>query len=551
MNKLSTLLEQHIASFKDNYPEIASLHEDMKEHKDSFLEKFNVKFWLSHGHMLDTSIGDASKDISILDLGTQLGFMPHFLKSIGFTDVSSTNSSMEAQTGLSDLELCWDSLLEVPPIDLNIKPQEHFILPKKYDVILCSQSNILWKSDKVLKYSSNHLTQEAFSFHNNGTIDTFFSPYDVDDIKYLVQNLRQYLNVGGKAVIQPFPFPYYLDSFEEELRLIKGYQLSSMSNYFHEQKTIINIDEKYLDYFIIPKDHYYIAGDRGLVGKNYTNFLKQNCSGGNTSNIDYTNIEQTREAIKNATPSYVVINAASVGGLLEDLDRSFELLLCNLKIQNNLFEVCAENNIERVLLQGSTCSYPEHGEQPFKEHQLMGGPLFDGYLTTALPKLVGMYQCRASNDKRKTKWRTAINTNLFGPGDRTGKHAHAVGALMQKFVNAIQSNCNEIEIWGSGNQSRDILYIKDAICAMDIILKNDRYDTVNVASGVEITIKELVEHLIHISKYKGKIRYNTDKPEGVKNRAIDNSRLTELGWEPKYTLEDALAETYKWYYDNS
>jgi GDP-L-fucose synthase len=558
MNKLSTLLEQHIISFKDNYPEIASLHEDMKEHKHSFLEKLDAKYtpssyWVSHGHMLDTGIGNASKDISILDLGTQFGFMPHFLKSIGFTNVSSTNSYKEASTGLPDLKLCWDSLLEVPPIDLHIKPQKHFILPKKYDVILCSQSNILWKSDKVLKYNSkNLLTREAFSYNiDSESYDVFFTPYDVDDIEYLMQNLRQYLNVGGKAVVQPFPFPYYLDHFEKELRLIKRYQLSSMSNYFHERKKKSNVYEKYLDYFIIPKDHYYIAGDRGLVGKNYINFLKQNCSGGNTSNIDYTNIEQTREAIKNATPSYVVINAASVGGLLEDLDRSFELLLRNLKIQNNLFEVCAENNIKRVLLQGSTCSYPEHGKQPFTEDQLMCGPPFDGYLTTALPKLIGMYQCRASNDKRKTKWRTAINTNLFGPGDRTGKHAHAVGALMQKFVNAIQSNCKEIEIWGSGNQSRDILYIKDAICAMDIILKNDRYDTVNVASGVEITIKELVEHLIHISKYKGKIWFNTDKPEGVKNRAIDNSRLKDLGWNPEYTLEDALAETYKWYYDNT
>jgi GDP-L-fucose synthase len=223
----------------------------------------------------------------------------------------------------------------------------------------------------------------------------------------------------------------------------------------------------------------------------------------------------------------------------------------NLDIQNNIFKICAEAGVQRVLLQGSTCSYPELGEQPFQETQLFDGKPYDGYLTTALPKLVGMYQCRASNDKRKTKWRTAINTNLFGPGDRTGEYAHAVGALMQKFVNAIQLNCQEIEVWGSGNQSRDILYIKDAICAMDIILKNDRYDTVNVASGVEITIKELVEHLIHISNYKGKIWYNTDKPEGVKNRAIDNSRLKNLGWEPKYTLEDALAETYQWYYDNT
>ena len=139
----------------------------------------------------------------------------------------------------------------------------------------------------------------------------------------------------------------------------------------------------------------------------------------------------------------------------------------------------------------------------------MQGEPFKGYLTTALPKLVGMYQCRAINRERNYRWRTAINTNMFGPGDRTGEHAHVIGALMQKFVDAVHNDHTEIEIWGSGNQSRDILYIKDAVRAMDIILNNEVYDTVNVASGVEITIKQLAETLKTISGFKGRLWYNT------------------------------------------
>ena len=292
---------------------------------------------------------------------------------------------------------------------------------------------------------------------------------------------------------------------------------------------------------------YYIAGNRGLVGRNYCDYVNTQI-GGNTDTVDYTNRGDTIADIKRELPSHVVINAATVGGLQEDLDRSFELMLRNLNIQNNLFEACAEAGVERVLLQGSTCSYPEHGPQPFREQQLLDGKPFDGYLTTALPKLVGMYQCRASNDKRGTKWRTAVCTNMFGPGDRTGEHAHVIGALMQKFVNAVKLDHTEIEIWGSGNQSRDILYIKDAVRAMDLTLNNDKYDTVNIASGVETTIRDIAETLKQISGFTGRLWYNTDRPEGIKNRAISNDRLQSLGWKPEYTLIDALTETYGWYY---
>lgn len=294
---------------------------------------------------------------------------------------------------------------------------------------------------------------------------------------------------------------------------------------------------------------YYIAGNRGLVGKHYSE-MYPDARGGNTSTTDYTHYLSTwTHMINGAKPTHVIINAATVGGLQEDLDRSFELLIRNLEIQNNLFKTCAELGIQRVLLQGSTCSYPENGTQPFMEHQLMDGKPYDGYMTTALPKLVGMYQCRASNDKRGTQWRTAICTNMFGPGDRTGEHAHVIGALMQKFVTAVKEDWTEIEIWGTGNQSRDILYIKDAVRAMDMILNNNEFDTVNVASGTEITIREIAETLKKISGFTGRLWYNVNRPEGIKNRSISNKRLIQLGWQPEYTVEDALAETYEWYYN--
>lgn len=292
---------------------------------------------------------------------------------------------------------------------------------------------------------------------------------------------------------------------------------------------------------------YYIAGDRGLVGTWYKKLIPD-AEGGNTQNVDFTSNISTKQDIK-LKHTHVIINAATVGGLQEDLDKSFELMIKNLTIQNNIFEACHVAKTDRVLLQGSTCSYPEIGNQPYKETQLLQGEPYATYFPTALPKLMGMYQCRASNEKYDTNWRTAINTNMFGPHDRTGEHAHVIGALMQKFVDACKNNTDSIEIWGSGNQSRDILYIEDAVSGMDIILNNDKYDTVNVASGYEISIREIAELLIKVSGYKGNLWFNTDRPEGIKNRAIDNTRLKELGWVPKFSMEDAFAKTYEWYYE--
>jgi GDP-L-fucose synthase len=294
---------------------------------------------------------------------------------------------------------------------------------------------------------------------------------------------------------------------------------------------------------------YYIAGDRGLVGSHYYK-LGLNASGGNTSTVDYTDKRSVFDEIEKHTPTHVVINAATVGGLQEDLDHAFELMIRNMTIQNNILEACDHFNVDRVLLQGSICSYPHSAAQPYAEEQLMTGEPYQGYLPTAMPKLVGMYQCRAINEKKARHWRTAINTNMFGPNDRSGEHAHVIGALMSKFAIANKNSDSTVEIWGSGNQSRDIMFIDDAVNAMDIVLNNDIYDTVNVCSGVEITIRELAEAIKTVSGYSGNLWFNTDRPTGVMRRAVDNTRLTELGWRPQYSLEDALATTYRWYYDN-
>jgi GDP-L-fucose synthase len=296
---------------------------------------------------------------------------------------------------------------------------------------------------------------------------------------------------------------------------------------------------------------YYIAGNRGLIG---TQMMKHfdNCQGGNTTTVDYKNSVATTHHVNEYIVTHMVINAASFGGIQSDLDSNFRAYGNNMAIQNNLFNAAHDNQINRVLLQGSGCSYPDNGTTQFhKEDDLMTGKPHLAYMPTAMCKLMGMEQVRAHNADFGTRWTTAINTNIFGPGERGGKHAHVIGALIEKFYNAVTHDHKQIEIWGSGHQTRDLLYVEDAVPAYDLIINNDEFDTVNVSYGDAVSIADIANHLKSISGYTGELWFNTDRPEGVLRRHMDNSRLRSLGWAPKFTIEDALTTTYKDYIVNT
>jgi len=294
----------------------------------------------------------------------------------------------------------------------------------------------------------------------------------------------------------------------------------------------------------------YIAGNRGLTGTYMMNTWDQ-AVGGNSDTVDYRNFQQTYDHVKQYSPTQMVINAATVGGLMEDLDRSFDLYLTNMTIQNNLLSVASKLGIQQVLLQGSCCSYPsERPERKFHETDLLNGVPHPGYMPTAMCKIIGLEQCRSHNQLYKTTWTSAINTNLYGPGERTGKQAHVVGALMDKFVRAVKEDWTEVEIWGSGDQTRDMLFVEDAVDAHEYILNNKVYDAVNVCYGEDYKISELAQMIKKISGFQGRLWYNTDQPEGVKHRRLDNKRLCDLGWKPRFTMEEGLTKTYEWYATN-
>jgi len=216
--------EKYLTNFSKNYPNIANCSNRIEMHRSNFEEKLNVDFWNYHIEIMENvKLSDASKDLAILDMGTQFGFIPHFLKEHGFTNVECTNSSTEASEHLYELELVWKEM-GVAPIDLHVKPKEEFVLNKKYDLILATQTNMLWNSNRVIRYHKGLLENEFWVMDKDGETHSFFSPYNTEELLFFIENIRKYLTPNGMAVMQPYPFAYTMPGFKEELKLVKEHQ---------------------------------------------------------------------------------------------------------------------------------------------------------------------------------------------------------------------------------------------------------------------------------------------------------------------------------------
>ena len=225
---LEETFKNYISNFAENYPNIADCSNRIETHRSNFEEKLNVKlnFWKYHIEIMENiGLKDASKDISILDMGTQFGFIPHFLKEYGFTDVECTNSSIEASEHLYELETVWKEM-EVEPYELHILPKQEFVLNKKYDLILATQTNMLWNSNRVIRYNNRKKDISHYNYvvDKEGESHVFFSPYNTEELSFFIENIKKYITPNGIAIIQPFPFSYSMPAYKKEMNLLKEYQ---------------------------------------------------------------------------------------------------------------------------------------------------------------------------------------------------------------------------------------------------------------------------------------------------------------------------------------
>ena len=302
-----------------------------------------------------------------------------------------------------------------------------------------------------------------------------------------------------------------------------------------------------------------ITGSNGMVGKSLVTRLKSlnynNLLTPTSQELDLRNQKQVEDYFKKKTPEYVFHLAAKVGGIKANMEAPAEFLYENLIIQANIFEVAKNYKIKKLLFLGSSCIYPKNCPQPMKEEHLLTGklePTNEGY---AISKIAGLKTCEYYNKQFNTNFISLMPCNLYGPNDHfEPEKSHVTPALILKFHEAKEKNTPFVEIWGTGNVKRELLFVEDLTDAILHFMLNYNKDKlksfINIGYGKDITIKELALLIKEVTEYKGEVRFDPSKPEGMSEKLLDTQKAKELNWESKISLKEGIKKTYDWYLEN-
>ena len=313
---------------------------------------------------------------------------------------------------------------------------------------------------------------------------------------------------------------------------------------------------------IHKEDLIYIAGHNGMVGSSIHRYFQKK-GFKNLLTIDKTDLDLTDEIkvsnwFKNKKPKVVILAAAKVGGIYENSRYPTEFLIENIKIQNNIILNSWQNDVKRLLFLGSSCIYPKFAKQPITEEELLSGYLEPTNESYAIAKIVGMRLCKSLREQYNFDSISLMPTNLYGTGDNYDLiSSHVLPALIRKFYDAKLKNEVEVCCWGTGNVYREFLHVDDLARACHFALTKwdpedekapktldgKLIDFLNVGTGKDLTIKQLASKISDLIGYQGSIVWDETKPDGTPRKTLDISRIKNLGWEPKISLEEGLSRT--------
>lgn len=300
----------------------------------------------------------------------------------------------------------------------------------------------------------------------------------------------------------------------------------------------------------------YVAGHRGLVGSAIVRKLEElgyhNLVCMSRKQLDLRNQYDVDRFFDIERPEYVFMAAAKVGGINYNKTYPAEFITENLQIQTNLIKSSFDYRVKKICQLGTACIYPKMAPQPIKEEYLMTGPLEETNEAYALAKISGLMMTKKYYQQYGLKSINVMPTNLYGINDRFDvNHGHVIPGLINKFLEAKETNAESIECWGTGTPTREFLFSDDLADALIYLMNNHDYiELINVGIDNEITIRELAEKIRVLVGYGGQIVWNSDKPDGTPRRKMCNDKLKSLGWSPKYSLDDGLKLTLDWYLKN-
>lgn len=300
----------------------------------------------------------------------------------------------------------------------------------------------------------------------------------------------------------------------------------------------------------------FVAGHRGLVGSAVVRALKargyRNLVLRTHAELDLTDQLGVRRFFDQTRPQAVIMAAARVGGIHANNSRPAEFIRDNLLIQDNVIDSAHRAAVGKFVFLGSSCIYPKLAPQPIKEDYLLTGPLESTNEWYAIAKIAGVKMCQAFRREYGFKAISLMPTNLYGPGDNFDlQNSHVLPALIRKIHEAKLRGDQEVIVWGTGTPRREFLHVDDLADAVLYLLQTyDDEAIVNIGWGEDVTIRELAELIVSVIDYKGRLTFDTSKPDGTPRKLLDVQRLRALGWRPKIPLRPGVEQTYRWFREN-
>lgn len=304
----------------------------------------------------------------------------------------------------------------------------------------------------------------------------------------------------------------------------------------------------------------YIAGHSGLIGSAVVRRLQANGYGNlllrDHAELELTDPSATDRFFDEYRPTYVVLAAGRVGGIVENQTYPADFINTNLAIQLNVLRAAHRNGVQKLILFGSSCMYPRECPQPMAEEVLLSGKLEPTSLAYAISKLAGVQMCLAYNKQYGEHcFIPVIPNSAYGPNDNFDpKSGHVLSVLIRRFHEAKTTGADSITLWGSGTPRREFVHADDIAGACLWLLARDNTGLeypVNIGAGKDYSIRELAEAIARVTGYTGRMEWDTSKPDGAPRKLLDSSRIHALGWKAEVSFEEGLKNTYEWYLANA